>query len=105
TVAGDGSSWYPYDDGSPATAQELDLDDGPPLLDAAGNLLVVDTFNGVLRRIDPAAGTMSIFGGFAGPDLAHYVHRPNHLALAPDGSLLVRAEAAHLYRIAADGVT
>ncbi len=60
TVAGNGQQGY-YGDGGPATAAKLDSPVGVTL-DAQGHLLIADTLNGRLRRVDQS-GTITTVAG------------------------------------------
>lgn len=61
TVAGTGNFGF-NDDDIPATSAEL-TDISAVALDAAGNLLIVDTSSNLLRRVDAATGRISTLAG------------------------------------------
>jgi hypothetical protein len=94
TVAGTGRPGF-RGDGGPATAAELDH---PRFLVVApdGSLIVADTGNQRIRRIDPGGVISTIAGtgrrglsGDGGPATAADLDDPRGLALAADGTLYV----------------
>ena len=94
TVAGTGRVGF-RGDGGPATAAELDH---PRFLVVApdGGLIVADTGNHVIRRIDPSGIIRTVAGtgrrgysGDGGPATAADLDDPRGLALAADGTLYV----------------
>ncbi len=96
TVAGSGPV-YPSNgsfggDGGPATAANLSYPYGVAV-DGAGNLLIADTLNERLRRVDAKSGVISTiagsgtpagFSGDLGPATAARLHSP--IAVSPDGA-------------------
>jgi sugar lactone lactonase YvrE len=94
TIAGgDGQGFK--GDGKQATSASLD---GPSGLVAApdGGIIVADTINQRVRRIDPSGRILTIagngrrgFGGDGGPPLAASFEDPTALALRSDGSLFI----------------
>jgi sugar lactone lactonase YvrE len=108
TIAGTGVSGY-AGDGGPASAALLNAPQAL-ILDAGGSLLVADTYNHVVRRID-RAGTITTFAGKevglsgdGGPAREARISLPSDLALAPDGALYI-AEGGNsrVRRVAPDG--
>src|SRR3954470_13562777 len=92
TVAGSDRGYF--GDGGPATDAGLDRPQGvTPAL--GGGYLIADTFNHVLRRVDPngiiatIAGTDRGFGGDGGPATAAALAFPSDTAVTSDGSILV----------------
>jgi sugar lactone lactonase YvrE len=79
TIAGNGKQGY-KGDGGPAKDASFD---GPKELDvdAHGNILIVDTENNAVRRIDAKTGVVST--------VADGLDRPHGVAFAPDGASFV----------------
>lgn len=94
TVAGDGSIGA-GGDGGQATAAQLN-DPSGIVVTPDGGFLIADTNNNRIRRVAPD-GTISTFagtgaagfGGDGGPATAAKLNGPIHLALLPDGALLI----------------
>jgi sugar lactone lactonase YvrE len=85
TIAGTGKKGY-TGDGGPAKEATFD---GPKELDvdARGNILIVDTENHAIRRIDAASGAITtVASGF---------DRPHGAAFAPDGASFVVGDTLH----------
>lgn len=61
TVAGTGEAGYSGDDG-PATAARLNRPSSVAV-DRHGNLYVADSYNGVIRRVDPSGTISTVLGG------------------------------------------
>jgi len=94
TVAGDGRARF-AGDGGPAVAASLNQPLGLAV-DAAGNLLIADSENDRVRRVDPrglittTVGTGDKgFSGDGGPATAATISVPNFLAFDATGALLV----------------
>jgi len=79
-------------------------------LDRAGNLLIADTYNHVVRKLD-TKGMMSVFagsvpgyGGDGGPADKAQISLPMAVAVAPDGSVYISdAGNSRIRRVAVDG--
>ena len=100
TVAGTGTRSQPYGDGTLATQQTFDFGPTSGALTAQGDLLLADSENGVVRRIDRTTGNMSVIAGWAGQSgNATYFNEPLHLVVESTASLLVSAKNAALYRL------
>lgn len=103
-VAGTGSKGY-TGDGGPATQATLNLPHelrfGPD-----GALYIADTGNNVVRRIDPATGTITTFAGSAkrgyegdgGPANAATFKGPHSIQFSPDGRLYICDVGNHVIR-------
>jgi RHS repeat-associated protein len=110
TVAGSGVQGF-EGDGGPATSAKLFQPFGVATA-TDGSLFIADTANSRIRRVGPdgvittIAGTGdSDFGGDGGPATAAFLSFPQHLAVAPDGSLYVTdAFNNRIRRVAPDGV-
>jgi sugar lactone lactonase YvrE len=93
TIAGDGTASYSGDNG-PAVLAELSYPAGVAL-DHQGNVLVADTANDVIRRIDAATGTITtIAGGGAsvgdgGPATAALLFSPSRVAADAAGNIYI----------------
>ncbi len=118
TICGDGTAGYNGDDIRAEMAQ-LNSPKGqsaPPAgritLNRQGEIIIADTGNHVIRKIDGAgmislvAGTPGQGGyeGDGGPAAAAKFNTPSDVAVAPDGSIVVADTANNVVRsIAADG--
>jgi DNA-binding beta-propeller fold protein YncE len=104
TVAGTGSKAYTGDDGPATTAtfnapKEL-------AIDREGNLLIVDTENHVIRRVDLRTRTVATVAGSGrqggegdgGPATAAALDRPHGAAVAADGSIYIGDTNNHRIR-------
>ena len=108
TIAGTGVSGYAGDNG-PAIAAALN---GPQdvAVDGEGRILIADSYNAVVRRID-AAGVIATFagsepglGGDGGPAAKALINLPTAVCVAADGSVyLSDAANSRIRRVAADG--
>lgn len=94
TVAGTGSAGF-SGDGGPATAARINQPWGVAVL-ADGSLLIAETLNHRIRRVDPSgiistfAGTgVAGFAGDGGPATAAQLSFPTRAQLAPDGSIYI----------------
>jgi len=109
TVAGNGTAGY-TGDGGQATAAELS---GPLAvsLDAAGNLYITDSGNGVVRKVDSATNTIYTVAGGGKTTLTNpgqalgatgtFFARPSGVAIDPLGSLFVSSSAnSQIFKIA-----
>jgi sugar lactone lactonase YvrE len=80
TYAGNGSVGN-SGDGGPATSASINFgtsDDGELALDAQGNLFVAEAAGNVIRKIDPATGTITRFASLT---------RPNAIAIDTNGNV------------------
>ena len=110
TAAGTGEAGY-SGDGAPATAARLN---GPygAFVDAADRLLIADSFNHVIRRVDEDGVITTIAGagaagyaGDGGPALQALFDTPQSLAVDGDGRIYVGDEHNHAIRVVGtDGV-
>ena len=104
TRAGTGSPGY-SGDGGPATAATFS---GPKelALDREGNILIVDTENHAIRRIDARTGLITTLagngrrggGGDGGPATAAQLDRPHGVAVGPDGAIFIGDTGNHRIR-------
>ncbi len=104
TIAGTGAKGF-TGDGGPALKATFN---GPKELavDASGNLLIVDTENHAIRRIDAKTGTViTIAGngkrggrGDGGPATAAQLARPHGVAVAADGGVYIGDTENHRIR-------
>jgi DNA-binding beta-propeller fold protein YncE len=127
TVAGTGTAGFAGDGGGPLQASfhmQLEIctttaegivkcgnenpePGGGITLDAQGNLLVADTYNNRIRKIDLAAGVVSTiagngtpgFGGDGGPALEAALFHPRDLEVGPDGRLFIADTDNHRVRV------
>lgn len=108
TVAGNGSApTTSYDRAAPK--ETLNNPQGVAV-DGAGNILIADTYNRVVRRLDPS-GTMTVIagsvGGLSGDGGAAneaQLNLPMAVAVGPDGSVYVSdAGNSRVRRVTADG--
>lgn len=104
TRAGTGAKGY-AGDGGPATAATFD---GPKELaiDRAGNLLIVDTENHAIRRIDAKTGQITTLAGTGrrggagdgGAATSALLDRPHGVAAGPDGAVYIGDTGNHRIR-------
>jgi sugar lactone lactonase YvrE len=95
TVAGNGTSGF-SGDGGPATSASLRAPVGVAV-DAAGNLLIADTGNQRIRRVDGTTGIITTvagngiygFSGDGGAATSASLYNPNGVAVDAAGNLLV----------------
>jgi sugar lactone lactonase YvrE len=95
TVAGNGTSGF-SGDGGPATSASLRAPDGVAV-DAAGNLLIADTSNQRIRRVDGTTGIITTvagngtygFSGDGGAATSASLNSPVGVAVDAAGSLLI----------------
>lgn len=108
TICGDGKAGRAgYND--PVSPTSLNYPQGLAL-DKAGNLLIADTYNHVVRRLDRQggltvfAGSVPGFGGDGGPASGAQISLPMAVAVAPDGSVYISdAGNSRIRRVAPDG--
>jgi DNA-binding beta-propeller fold protein YncE len=103
TVAGTGERGYRGDNG-PALAAVFDAPK-ELAIDREGNLLIVDTENHAIRRVDISSGiVVTIVGGRqggagdGGPAIAAALDRPHGAAIAADGSIYIGDTNNHRIR-------
>lgn len=108
TVAGDGKT-SPSSYGAPAPKDSLNNPQGIAI-DRQGNILVADTYNHVVRRIDRNgamtifAGSVAGFGGDGGPAIEAQMNLPMAVAVAPDGGVYISDAAnSRIRRVVPDG--
>jgi DNA-binding beta-propeller fold protein YncE len=108
TIAGDGKALQSnYNGAVPATS----LNNPQSLaLDREGNLLIADTFNHVIRKLDRSgklaifAGSVAGFGGDGGDATKAQMNLPMAVTVAPDGSIYVSdAGNSRIRQITPDG--
>lgn len=91
TIAGDGKALQSNFNGA-VSATSLNNPQGLAL-DKEGNLLIADTYNHVVRKLDKSgklmifAGSVSGFGGDGGAATSAQISLPQAVAVAPDGSV------------------
>jgi sugar lactone lactonase YvrE len=110
TVAGTGTAGY-GGDGGPATAATLN-NPRDLAFDHAGGLLVLDSANARIRRIDPVTGVITTvvgsgtagFSGDGGPAVNAQIRIANEMVVDPAGRLVLADTVNHrIRRIALDG--
>jgi sugar lactone lactonase YvrE len=95
TVAGNGTFGF-SGDGGPATSAQLDRPSGVAV-DAAGNLLIADSNNNRIRRVDGTTGIITTvagngtvgFSGDGGPATSTSLDGPASVAVDAAGNLLI----------------
>jgi sugar lactone lactonase YvrE len=108
TVAGIGKA--PYSGyGDPAPKDSLNNPQGIAV-DRAGNILIADTYNRVVRRLDRngtltvIAGSVAGLSGDGGPAIEAQLNLPMAVTVGPDGGVYVSDAAnSRVRRITADG--
>lgn len=104
TIAGTGARAY-AGDGGPALAASFNAPK-ELTIDGAGNVLVVDTENHVIRRVDRRTRSVATIAGSGrqggdgdgGPALAAALDRPHGAAVAADGSIYIGDTNNHRIR-------
>lgn len=104
TVAGTGEPAYTGDE-IPASEAGLAGPSGLAL-DLDGALLIADTFNSRIRRVDPDTGVIRTVAGdgneyrYLGPTTDHSISlsRPYGIAVDPEGGVLITDSDSHLLR-------
>lgn len=110
TVAGDGVAGFGGDGGSALSAR-LSTPSGLTF-DAEGNLLIADTGNNRIRKVDPSGGISTLagdgafeFDGDGGPAVAASTRGPVDVAVGPDGAVFVaEVPSRRIRRIGPDGI-
>jgi sugar lactone lactonase YvrE len=109
TIAGNGQAAYTGDNG-PALQAALNNPQGLAF-DRAGNLLIADTYNHVIRRvakiglITTFAGSVPGHGGDGGPASKAQINLTMAVAVGPDGSVYISDAAnSRIRRVSPDGV-
>ncbi|HKC86351.1 MAG TPA: serine/threonine protein kinase, partial [Blastocatellia bacterium] len=108
TIAGSGNAPYTgY--GNPAPKDTLNNPQGIAV-DRSGNILIADTYNRVVRRIDRdgtltvVAGSVAGLSGDGGPAIKAQLNLPMAVTVGPDDSVYVSDAAnSRIRRITADG--
>lgn len=108
TIAGDGKALQSNYNG---TVPETSLNNPQSItLDKEGNLLIADTYNSVIRKLDKGgkltvfAGSVAGFGGDGGPADKAQMNLPMAVAVGPDASVYVSdAGNSRIRRITPDG--
>src|SRR5215510_3843764 len=108
TIAGSGNA--PYTDyGNPAPKDKLNNPQGVAV-DRSGNILIADTYNRVVRRLDRdgtltvVAGSVAGLSGDGGPAIKAQLNLPMAVTVGPDDSVYVSDAAnSRIRRITADG--
>jgi len=103
TVAGTGARGY---DGDGGPAQDAVFDAPKEFaLDPGGDILIVDTENHAIRRIDAATGTVETIAGGrksgegdGGPGTAAGLGRPHGAVVGPDGAIYIGDTENHRIR-------
>lgn len=102
-IAGTGARGH-GGDGGPALAAVFDAPK-EMAIDRDGSLLIVDTENHAIRRIDRASGVVSLVaggrkggGGDGGPAAAAGLDRPHGAVVAPDGAIYIGDTNNHRIR-------
>jgi len=108
TIAGSGSAPYTAY-GDPAPKDSLNNPQGVAV-DRAGKILIADTYNRVVRRLDRngtmelIAGSVAGLSGDGGPANEAQLNLPMAVTVGPDGSIYVSDAAnSRIRRITADG--
>ncbi len=96
-VAGQLQSGY-SGDGGPALQAQFN---GPHNLavKADGNILIGDTWNGVVREVDPVAGTVSTVAGWKAPEGKERGNGPYCITLSPDKKVLHIANLSQVFAL------
>ena len=108
TIAGDGKGGKAgYNESAPPGS--LSYPQGLAI-DAAGNLLIADTYNHVVRKLDSTgnlaifAGSVAGYGGDGGPATRAQISLPMAVAVAPDGSVYISdAGNSRIRKVTPDG--
>lgn len=105
TVAGEGGRSGDSGEGGPGTAARIQ---GPKglVLDGRGGLLIADSGNDRIKRLDLASGTISVVAGTGDPGgkgdggvaTEAELVEPRTIAVGPDGSIFVAEPKAHRVR-------
>jgi streptogramin lyase len=112
SAVGEGGQNGDDGDGGPASAAHID---GPKgiVFDASWNLLIADSGNAKIRRVDAATGVITTMagtgrsglGGDGGPATDAELDEPRTLAVAPDGSIyFTEPKANKVRRIDPEGI-
>ncbi|WP_018505876.1 NHL domain-containing protein [Parafrankia discariae] len=110
TVAGTGEAGF-SGDGGPATRAQL-RQPAAVALDAAGNILIADTFNQRIRRVDPAGIITTVagkddrgFGGDGVPATEATLWYPGGVVADPTGNIYIADSGNNrIRRVGTDGI-
>jgi hypothetical protein len=108
TIAGDGKALQSNYNGA---VPETSLNNPQSIaLDQAGDLLIADTYNHVIRKLDKSgkltifAGSVAGFGGDGGPANKAQINLPMAVAVGPDGSVYISdAGNSRIRRVTPEG--
>ena len=106
TVAGRGGVWADAGEGGPAAQAKL-ADPKSVVLDRNGNLLIADSGNDKIKKIDMASGVITTIAGtgkarFSGdgdPATKAQLNEPRTLAVGPDGTIYVTEPKSNRVRM------
>jgi hypothetical protein len=108
-VAGNGFPGF-GGDGGPATSAQMDAPNSA-VMTADGSILIADSNNHRIRRVDPngtmstVAGSTAGFGGDGAPATSAFLSFPADLALLADGSYLIADnDNNRIRRVGTDGI-
>jgi sugar lactone lactonase YvrE len=111
TVAGNGTSGF-SGDGGPATSAQLS-NPSRVTVDAAGNLIIADTYNNCIRKVTASTGVISTvvgngtlgFGGDGGPATSAQLNWPSGVVVDTAGNLFIADSNNNVIRkVTTDGV-
>jgi len=106
TLAGKGGVWADGGEGGPAAQARL-ADPKSVVFDHDGNLLIADSGNDKIKKIDMASGVITTiagtgkagYSGDGGPATKALLHEPRTLAVGPDGTIYVTEPKSNRVRM------